>query len=529
MGEGRRIRRRLPLLELSGAGIRSGDELFFQGVRWALERGQQWALVGANGSGKTLFAAALAGQAPVVGGEVACRFRPRRGCSPGDAVALVSFEQQKRIAGDGPAAMRWFDAYGGEGEGATVRRFLGREGVCEINPYEVRDDPPRAVAAFDRLRKEVVRLVGVGHLEGLCLPALSNGEMRKVLIARALLRRPRLLILDDPFAGLDARFRPQLKRILAGLMRRPGFHLLLVAKRLDELPRGVTHLACVEGCRIAASGPLREMLRHPAVCAALRPDAPPDAGGFSFPAPARTPRRAASDELVRMEGVSVAYGGCTVFENLDWTVRRGEHWALVGPNGSGKSTLLGMVVGDHPQAYANRVYVFGRRRGGGESVWSLKKRIGWVSPELHLHFPEGQTCLDAVLTGFQDSYGCFRRPTAAERRAAQGWLEGFRLGRRAGERFGDLSAGLQRMVLLARALVKSPELLVLDEPCQGLDAAYRRLFLRAVEELMRLGRVTVVYVSHRADEVPRGVRRVLRLKGTSKKLAGKARRSVRVF
>ena len=203
------------------------------------------------------------------------------------------------------------------------------------------------------------------------------------------------------------------------------------------------------------------------------------------------------------------YGGRVILENIHWTIRRGESWALLGPNGSGKSTLLSLIIGDNPQAYANDVRVFGHRRGDGESVWELKRRIGWVAPELHLHFPESETCLDTVVSGFADTYGCFHRSTPRQRAAARRWLARFGLAASANRPFGSLSAGWQRMALLARALVKSPDLLVLDEPCQGVDAAHRARIVRTVEGLLR--HTTVIFVTHRRDEIPSGIDRVLRL------------------
>jgi molybdate transport system ATP-binding protein len=152
-------------------------------------------------------------------------------------------------------------------------------------------------------------------------------------------------------------------------------------------------------------------------------------------------------------------------------------------------------------------------------VWDATKRIGWVSPELHLHFPQAQTCLETAISGFRDRNGGYGAPTAAHRRIAAQWLDSFQLGECMNTPFGSLSAGLQRMTLLARALVKSPDLLVLDEPCQGLDRDHRTLFVRTIDMLLEQTDVTVIYVSHRSDEIPRGIHRVLRLKG------GRARQS----
>ena len=475
----------------------------FRNTHWEFRRGEQWALVGPNGSGKTLFASALTGSVPVVGGEFIV---------PDGAVAQVSFEQQKLIAGEAPAASRWFSM---EEEAATsVDEFLSQDSIEEINPFEVVERSRVAARRFAQHQRRVVRLLGIAPLLEQPLPSLSNGEMRKVLLARALLRRPQLLILDDPFTGLDARFRRHLKEILEKLMARRVVHLLLIATHPDELPRGITHLLRVDRCRIVDQGrfsrrrgreSLSVMARPICLCALTHPRA-------------TMTRRGAEAELIRLRRVTVRYGGRTILENIDWVVNRGESWAVLGPNGSGKSTLLSLIIGDNPQAYANEVHVFGRRRGDGESIWALKRRIGWVSPELHLHFPEAQTCLEAVLSGFDDATGCYHRPTRRQRRIARQWLGGFGLGGYAQRSFGSLSAGLQRMTLLARALVKGPDLLVLDEPCQGLDAAHRERFIRTVEALLR--HTTVIYVTHRRDEIPAGIDRVLRLSG------GAARHSV---
>ncbi len=499
---------RKPFLELSGVTLRAGDGLVFRDTHWVFGRDQHWALVGSNGSGKTLLASALSGTIPVVRGELIYGFRPA-GRAPEDAVAHVSFEQQKAAAGSAPAASRWFDLE--EWETAAVSRFLSRDSVEEINPFEVVERASGSDAGFERRRRRIMRMLGIDALRDRLLPSLSNGEMRKALLARALLRRPRLLILDDPFTGLDQEFRRHLKEILEDLMRQGNVRLLLIVNHSDELPRGITHLLLVDGCRVAASGNLKTMLAHPRVRRLFAGDCPAPV----FHRPTRLPAGLAgrgTTALVRLEGVSMRYDGHSILQGIDWTIRRGESWALLGPNGSGKSALLSLIVGDNPQAYGNAVYVFGRLRGSGESVWEIKRRIGWISPELHLHFPETQTCLETVISGFRDSQGCYVRPAPGQVRAARRWLSQFGLSKFAGRSFGSLSSGLQRVVLLARALVKAPELLVLDEPCQGLDCAHRRHFIRAVEALIRLDRTTIVYVTHRPEEIPRGIHRVLRLR-----------------
>ena len=220
-----------PLVELTGASLRVGERLLFRNTNWIFRRGEQWALVGPNGSGKTLFASALTGAIPVVRGE----FRV-----PDGAVAHVSFEQQKLFPGNAPAAARWFSLE--EDAAPPVRQFLSQDSVEDINPFEIVLRSQAAARTFAQHQRRVVRLLGIAPLLEQPVPSLSNGEMRKVLLARALLRQPQLLILDDPFSGLDVRFRRHLKEILEKLMRHGAVHLLLIATHPDELPRGITHL-----------------------------------------------------------------------------------------------------------------------------------------------------------------------------------------------------------------------------------------------------------------------------------------------
>jgi molybdate transport system ATP-binding protein len=219
--------------------------------------------------------------------------------------------------------------------------------------------------------------------------------------------------------------------------------------------------------------------------------------------------------LVRLRNATVRYGDAVILRGINWTVRAGESWALLGPNGSGKTTLLSLILGDNPQVYTNDIVLFGRPRGSGESVWDIKRHIGWVSPELHLHFNTSATCFEVVASGFHDTVGLFQSPAARQRTAARRGLARFQLLAFAGRPLFSLSAGLQRMVLLARALVKRPRLLLLDEPCQGLDSAHRDSFVRTVDALIRTQAVTVIYVTHRPDEIPPSITRVLRLPQTA--------------
>jgi molybdate transport system ATP-binding protein len=411
-----------------------------------------------------------------------------------------------------------------EESGLRVRDFLAYDRVMEANPFEVTGRHREARRRFARQRRRAVRRLQIAAFLDRTLLSLSNGERQRVDLARALCHPLRLLILDDPFAGLDARMRECFRRLLAGLMRGP-LRVLLITPRLEDLPPEVTHLLWVDRCRVVAAGNRREILLTGPSKPLLAPRLPSRTGSTALrPGRAGPPRAAAvgpgptpaseasgGAELVRLRKVTVRYGRSTILEGVNWTIRAGESWALLGQNGAGKTALLSLIDGDHPQAYANDIVVFGRRRGQGESIWEIKRRIGAVSPELHLHFDDAITCFDAVASGFHETVGLFHRPSPRQRALARRWLARFGLARFARSPLFALSAGLQRMVLLARALVKGPRLLLLDEPCQGLDAAHRRRFVDAVDALVRSGTVTAIYVTHRQDEIPPSIKRVLRL------------------
>lgn len=495
-----------PLLEMTGGSVRLNDRLVFRRTHWALRRGEHWVVIGPNGAGKSVFCGALCGEHPVVEGTIDYHFPLRTGRVPEQCVERLSFEQAGATDSPGGVPSRWFSL--DLEESPPVSALLSHDGVEGVNEFEVLDRSPAEFAGWNRRARRIIRLLGIDPLMQQPLLSLSNGERRKVMIARALMRRPRILILDDPFTGLDVNYRRHLRSVLETLVRGNVVTLLLVSARPDEWPRGMTHLMLIDRFRLLAGGPLRRM-RRDARCARLL-----NAGSGRRPActPVRRLRTAGSDgeELVRFRNVQVRWGKKVVLAHIDWTVREGESWAVVGPNGSGKSTILSLILGENPQVYANEVRVFGRRRGTGESVWRIKRGIGWISPELHLGFHTSLSALESVLTGFFDASVLNRAPASWQRRAAMAWLRRLRMAHLADRPFGLMSAGEQRTVLLARALVKTPRLLMLDEPCQGLDVRHRRLFVTAVDRLVRQG-VTVLYVTHQWDEVPPSIGRVLRL------------------
>lgn len=456
-----------PLVELRNVSVRRGSEALLAGIDWVIQPGSQWVVTGPNGSGKTLLMQVLLGKVQAARpGEV--HFANVQLAAQ---MAQVSFEQAQRILAREQELDLARNFSGSEDEGTTVSQFLGAAD-CDL--------PER---------------FGLQALMGSPLSALSNGEMRKVLLAQALAVQPRLLILDEPFDGLDSAARATLAELIKQAAE-AGTQIILVTHHADEIAAPFTHLLRLEAGRVAFCGERSEASAGEAEEAAERP---------SVGRAARSSEDASP--VVEMRGVRIAYGEREIIAGLDWTVRRGEHWAIVGPNGAGKTTLLRLISADHLQAYANDITLFGRKRGSGESIWEIKQRMGVLSPELQFHYREGLSVGQVVLSGFFDSVGLYRRATLVQQDQAAAWLDLLALDGAA--EYGGLSYGQKRVVLLARALVKSPDLLLLDEPCQGLDPANSRRLIELVSRAAEERGTQILYVTHRRKELPRCITHLL--------------------
>lgn len=498
-----------PFISLKNATFRLGDRLVFENTSLTLNRDEQWAVIGPNGAGKSLFGDALRGRLPIIQGELLYYFKAPQSLSHEECIGHVSFEDRKANVHDTVVQSRWNSFE--EGGALSVRDFLSYERVMEVNPFEISADHAKAKFEFERRFRRAVSLLNARPFLGQTLLSLSNGETQRIQLARALCLPLRLLILDEPFNGLDAATREYFRVVLNRLMLSP-LRMLFITARVENIPERITHLLCVNHCQMVAAGPRRDVLARADVKKLFKsgPTSHSLAGLRNF-GERKKDHQPLREELVRLRNVTVRYGSTTILKNINWTIRSGESWALLGPNGSGKTTLLSLILGDNPQAYMNDVTVFGQKRGNGGAIWEIKKHIGWVSPELHVHFDDSVTCLQVVESGFHDSIGLFEAVTPRQRSAGRRWLKEIKLIEFENEPLFVLSPGLQRMVLLARALVKNPRLLILDEPCQGLDDAHRDFFVKEVDGLLDSGSVTAIYVTHRPEEIPPSIKRVLKL------------------
>ncbi|MCL1980260.1 MAG: ATP-binding cassette domain-containing protein, partial [Proteobacteria bacterium] len=329
---------------------------------------------------------------------------------------------------------------------------------------------------------------------------LSSGQERKLCLLQQLTRGVGLLILENPYEGLDQKSRVELDRVLAGL-RDQGLSLLILVSNRADIPDWCTHLAAFSTGTIAVQGPRAEVLTKVAGCLASQPPlfqvTVADFRQHHLP-PEETGDTSAS--LVSLRSGFARYGEIEVFTGLDLTIGRGDHTLITGPNGCGKSTLLQLISGDHPLCYTNDLILFGRRRGSGESIWDLKRWMGILSPDLHRNHRVAGSGLAIVLSGLFDSIGLYTRPSEAQLQLGRRWLERLGLAHKAQVSFRRMNYGEQRLLLLARALIKSPQLLLLDEPTLGLDEPNRMALLDFLASIAGEQLTTIVYVSHRPDE-----------------------------
>lgn len=404
--------------------------------------GEHIAIVGPNASGKTKLVEMITGKHPLKKGSIDYVFP-----SP-----------TRKYVSDNIKYMAFQDCYGGD----TDKNYYLQQ---RWNQWDVEDE----------------RIL------------MSSGELRKYSLSKVLTLTPVVLILDNPFVGLDVASRAFLNGQLKAIADGGKTQLILVLSRTDEVPDFITHVVETMDVTVLPKLPLSDWK------AGLDAEAEigaADAGGIRYHGTGTRP------EIVRLNKVSIRYGQRTILKDLDWVVRKGERWSLMGPNGSGKSTLLSIVCADNPQSYACDVSLFGFRRGSGESIWDIKKHIGYVSPELHRSCKRNLEAKMIVALGLKDYHGMYTTATDEELSQALKWMSVFGVAEVADRPFMTLSSGEQRLVLLARAFVKDPDLLILDEPLHGLDNANRRLVRDVIEKYCSDPEKTLIMVTHYTEELP---------------------------
>ena len=297
---------------------------------------------------------------------------------------------------------------------------------------------------------------------------LSNGETKRTLLAAALLRNPLILLLENPFSGLDVTTRKEIMQLLDEIST-TGINIILSTSP-GEIPE------CIK--TIVVFNEDNSLQIFPKID--FRPDKAAPLHNINLEeleSLLSVGKPIKFDTIVDMKEVTIRYDEHLILDRINWTILQGDRWCLSGSNGAGKTTLLSLINGDNPQAFANNIILFDRKKGSGESIWDIKQKIGFFSAELYQFFPLNSTCLSAVESGFYDTVGLYRPSHATTAGLALRWMRLMNIGHLAQRSLRSVQPEERRLCLLARALVKNPPLLILDEPCQGLND-FQKLFFK---------------------------------------------------
>ncbi len=449
-------------------------------INFTLNPNEHLAIVGDNGSGKTELVNTIIGKYPLLGNEAVYDFSPRTSTMVYENIHYMAFR----------------DNYGDTAEGSYYYQQRWNSQDADIYPTVAELMPQ---GGNKTMREKLYRLFGMEEFMHKSSILLSSGEMRKFQLAKTLLDNPKVLILDNPFIGLDAKTRKQLDDLLKELIAGSDLQIILVLSRADEIPDFITHIVHVEGM---TCGPKMSRENFFITIGTLPTGKLDLAKKNDLLSLAPHADDIHCECIVEMKDVIIKYGERVILDKLNWQVRHGEHWAVSGENGSGKSTLLSLVCADNPQSYACNISLFDRRRGTGESIWEIKKHIGYVSPEMHRAYLKNLPAIDIVASGLHDSIGLYRRPRPEQEGVCHWWMNIFGIDHLSKRDFLSLSSGEQRLVLLARAFVKDPQLLILDEPLHGLDSKNRELVKEIIETFCQRKNKTLIMVTHYEEELP---------------------------
>lgn len=464
------------IIQCENISIHLGGRIILDNINLRIEDQENWAFTGESGSGKSSLAKAISHEI-FFRGEV--KFTNKDGQNFAPHIVLI--EQQHAFKNNSNVSNFYYQ-----------QRFNS----CDANDAHTVEEElsklsPKSIHQW-------IDLLGLQPLLQKPMIQLSNGENKRLQLVKALMQEPELLILDNPFIGLDIKGRALLKNIIQQLIGK-GIRIILIAP-FTEIPE------CFDKTAVLKQGKLDRIYSTKDLAFSELPLK--NSTEILSQNQVDTIRQIyvlqtfPFNEVVRMENVNISYNGKSILSDINWIIKKGERWSVAGPNGAGKSTLLSLITADNPQAYANDIWLFERKRGSGESIWDIKKNIGYVSPELHLYFEKGISVLDAVASGFFDTIGLFRRPTPEQLVKINAWLNILGISGYATRMMHQLSLGQQRLAMLARALVKTPPLLILDEPTQGLDINQTNNFKSVIEAICLVSDVTVIYVSHYQDDLP---------------------------
>ncbi|OPB89219.1 ATP-binding cassette domain-containing protein [Elizabethkingia ursingii] len=460
---------------LKNVSVKRGNDNLLNNIDFTLNSGEHLAILGPSGSGKSLLAMALKGQILHTG---TIEYRKNNELAkPKIAYITSTYALKNKSNVSDFYYQQRFNTSDAE-DSATLTDELLKKGNAEsINKW--------------------LKRFQLTHRAKAPLIQLSNGELKKMQLISHLLSNPEILILDKVFTGLDVLSRKEL-HIIINQLASENVKIILITDH-HNIPDCITHFAEMSDGGITEYNSINR-LNFTEI----------QQTGFNKPLPV-IQNPSVDAPLIRMENVTIQYNNNIILNNINWQVNPGECWHIKGHNGAGKSTLLSIINGDNPQAYSQQIYLFGKKRGSGESIWDIKKKIGFVSPELYNFFDRNTTVEQAIGSGFFDTIGLFRKLNDQQTLKVKEWLSFFSLESKATKLLSFLSTGEQRLVLIARALIKDPVMLVLDEPCQGLDDSQITTITHLLEQIHRNSNISMLFISHYDDEVPSCVNHILEL------------------
>ncbi|EEI92517.1 ABC transporter, ATP-binding protein [Sphingobacterium spiritivorum ATCC 33300] len=460
-----------PVVHIANLTVQYPNQSVLQSLNWQIEQGENWLIGGKSGSGKTTLALAIADQVQF-SGNVDIHFDSTSPL-PAKTLYVSNWYQFTNLEGDRNFYYQQrYNKHQGNDTLTVYAEFMHYGKQENLNPENL---------------EVYLRKFGFQNQKHTQLIELSSGEHKKLQLIKALWLQPQILIIDQPYTGLDKQSRHELNNVFNQLASK-GVTLILISND-EEHPDCIHRFAEIQEGQLEIRSSASEISR--------------EAERISKPLPGflQQPPKVTSDIMVSMRNVTIRYDEKEVLKNIDWEVRTGEKWLLQGHNGSGKSTLLSLINGDHPQAYANDITLFGKKRGSGESIWEIKEHLGIISPEMHWYFDATAKVWQSIASGFFDSVGLFRDLSFEKQRKVDEILAFFDLKEYKNQLLSTLPLGKQRLVLLARTIIKNPELLILDEPCQGLDYEQTKQFNAIVDELCSHGN-TLIYVGHFETQLP---------------------------
>lgn len=461
-----------PILEIQNLSFQFGSNVVLKNLNFKINKNENWQIGGPSGTGKTTLAKIISGEIKNFEGNIKINFDENSELKQ-KVVYVSNWYQFTNLEGD--RNFYYQQRYNKFAKNDTLTVF------AELNHFAQKEQ-----LDFKNVEK-YLEIFDFQNFKEQQLIELSSGEHKKLQLVKAFWLKPQILIIDQPYTGLDVKSRKNLNQIFENLTQE-GITLLLINND-DEVPSCINRFAEIK------NGSFLELTHHSEITKGE--ERTPKELPYFLQKPPKTNAR----EMVKLENVNVSYGEKKVLKNINWQLNEGERWLLQGPNGSGKSTLLSLLNGDHPQAYANEIYLFGKKRGSGESIWDIKKRIGIISPELHWYYDLNANVAQTIASGFFDSMSLYQKLSFEQQQKLEQILHFFDLKDDKNKKLNTLSLGKQRLALLARTIVKNPELLILDEPCQGLDVQQTKYFNRVVDDLCKSGH-TLIYVGHFESQLP---------------------------